>query len=66
MGLLSKDLTDHHNDGQRDAADGKESSPPNAGLIGTFVGSLSSDIRDLNQAEDRAYQAGYDNASKQK
>lgn len=59
---------DHHNDGQRDASDGKPSTPPNSGLAGAavrFVLGSSDTVREMN-AEDRAYEKGYHNAEGQK
>lgn len=66
MGWFTKTLTDHNNDGQRDASEGEKRSPPNTDPVSYVSGILSSDIKELNKSEQDAYNAGYDNASKKK
>lgn len=61
-------IADHHDDGQRDASDGKPSTPPNSGPAGAairFVFGSSDTVREMD-AEDRAYEKGYSNAEGQK
>lgn len=64
MGWWTKDKTDYNNEGQKDASEGKDRSTPHANPVDFIVGSLFSDIGREMRDEDRAYNAGYDNAQK--
>lgn len=64
MGWFTKTLTDHNNDGQKDASEGRARSEPNSTPPQRAAEFFSSDIRQLNQAERDSYNAGYDNANK--
>lgn len=59
--------TDHHNQGQKDASEGKPSMPPDSGPVATvqvFLGSIAGG--DQVKADGDAYRQGYNNTSGQK
>lgn len=68
MGWFSTPTTtDHHNDGQKAASEGKPSTPPDShpvAVVQVFLGSIAGG--DQVRADGDAYRQGYSNTSSQK